>query len=240
MNDKLARYAAAAALACAALSVQAQTPDPGQAGVLPYVIDQRGMVARSGTGLCWRTGYWSPQLAAETKLPGAQFPVGCECDKDLMPKEKCEPPPPPAAPAPAPAPAAAPGPAAPKVITLSAKSLFAFNKAVLTPEGRDAVDKEVLSKMGEFKTVTSVIVSGHADRLGSAAYNQKLSERRAEAVKAYLVSKGVDANTIETFGYGKTQPVPEVKCDDKLKRKQLIECLAPNRRVVVEVKGDAK
>lgn len=238
MNDKLARYASAAALVCAALSAQAQTADTGQAGVLPYVIDQRGVVARSGTGLCWRTGYWSPQLAAETKLPGAQFPVGCECDKDLMPKEKCEPPPPAAAPAPPPPPA--PAPAAPKVITLSAKSLFDFNKAVLTPAGKEAVDKEVLSKLGEFKTVNAVIVSGHTDRLGSAAYNQKLSERRAEAVKAYLVSKGVDANKIETFGYGKTQPVPEVKCDDKLKRKQLIECLAPNRRVVVEVKGDAK
>jgi OOP family OmpA-OmpF porin len=213
--------------------------DPKKAGVFPYVLDPRGVVARSGTGLCWRTGYWTPQLAA-------QFPeAGCACDRDLLPKEVCEPPAPKAeasapAPAAAPIPAPAPAPAAPKVITLSAKSLFGFNQAVLTPGGKETIDKEVVSRLGEFGKINAVIVSGHTDRLGSAQYNQKLSERRAEAVKAYLIGKSVSPDVIETFGYGKTQPVPEVKCDDKLKRKQLIECLAPNRRVVVEVKGDPK
>ena len=79
-----------------------------------------------------------------------------------------------------------------------------------------------------------IIVNGHADRLGSPQYNQQLSEKRAEAVRAYLVSKGVDASGIETLGFGKTLPVKS--CPDQ-ERKALIECLAPNRRVVVEVQG---
>jgi OOP family OmpA-OmpF porin len=234
----LALAATLGALLTAAPALQAQVKDivvdPAKASVFPYVVDQRGVVARSATGLCSRTGFWTPQLAA-------QFPeAGCACDKDALPKEVCDPPAPKAVEAPQPVPAPVPAPAPPKVITLSAKSLFELNNAALKPAGKEAIDKEVVSRLGEFGKINAVIVSGHADRLGSAQYNQKLSERRAEAVKAYLVGKGVARDVIETFGYGKTQPVPEVKCDDQLKRTQLIECLAPNRRVVVEVKGDPK
>ena len=88
------------------------------------------------------------------------------------------------------------------------------------------------------KALTSIkyiIVNGHADRLGSPQYNQALSEKRAEAVRAYLVSRGVDASGIETLGFGKTLPVKS--CPDQKDRKSLIECLGPNRRVVVEVQG---
>jgi OOP family OmpA-OmpF porin len=74
--------------------------------------------------------------------------------------------------------------------------------------------------------------------LGSAQYNQKLSERRAEAVKAYLVKQGADAAKIETYGFGKTLQVKS--CPDQKERKALIECLQPNRRVVVEVEGTAR
>lgn len=66
-------------------------------------------------------------------------------------------------------------------------------------------------------------------------YNRRLSEKRAEAVRAYLVSKGVDPDKIEVFGYGKTLPVKS--CADQKKRSALIECLAPNRRIVVEVQA---
>jgi len=83
-----------------------------------------------------------------------------------------------------------------------------------------------------------VIITGHADRLGSQSYNQKLSEKRASAVQAYLAGKGLKAEHIETMGAGKTQPIKS--CDDKLGRKKLIECLAPNRRVTIDVKGPAK
>lgn len=236
-RSNASRIAHAAVLLLTGAAAMAQTQeivikDPGT-GPLPYVIDQRGVVARTAAGLCVRTGFWSPELAA--KFPAA----GCACDKDLLPKEVCEPPAPKAEPAPPPKAEPAPPPP-PKVITLSAKSLFDFNKATLTPAGRQAIDAEVLAKLGEFGKITSVTVSGHTDRLGSAQFNQKLSERRAEAVKSYLVSKGLSADQIETFGYGKTQPVPGVSCPDSLKRAELIECLAPNRRVVVEVKGDPK
>jgi OmpA-OmpF porin, OOP family len=82
-----------------------------------------------------------------------------------------------------------------------------------------------------------VLVTGHTDRLGTDAYNQKLSMRRADAVRDYLVSKGVDKAKIETIGMGEKQPV--VQCDQK-GMKALIECLQPNRRVEVQVKGEAK
>ena len=80
-----------------------------------------------------------------------------------------------------------------------------------------------------------VLVTGHTDRIGTDAYNQKLSERRADAVRDYLVSKGVDKAKIETIGLGEKQPV--VQCDQK-NLKALIECLQPNRRVEVQAKGE--
>ncbi len=142
------------------------------------------------------------------------------------------PPPPPAAPAPAPAPA-------PQVqkITLDSKVLFDFDKAVLKPEGKAAIDSQVVGKLASVQKLEVVLVTGHADRLGSDAYNQKLSMRRADAVRDYLVSKGVDKAKIETLGMGEKQPV--VQCDQK-NRKELIACLQPNRRVDVEVKGEGR
>lgn len=217
---------AAIGLFAAAGSVNAQT-----ANDRVYVIDGRGEVAKSGFGLCWRTGYWTPAAAAND-------PAGCACDKDLMPKEKCEPAmAKPAAPA---APAAAPAAPVVKAVTLGAKELFGFNDARLSKGGAAEIDKQVIDKLKDVGKVTFVLVTGHTDRLGSHQYNQKLSEKRAEAVKAYLVKKGMKADLIETMGAGKTQPVPGVVCADKMPRKKLIECLAPNRRVVVEIKADPK
>ena len=164
------------------------------------------------------------------------------------------------APAPAPAPAAKPAPApvpqaqvqvepakpvakpepkpAPKkpaVVNLSSTELFEFNKATLTDEAKKKLDSEVIAKLRDIGQIRYIIVNGHADRLGSVQYNQRLSERRAEAVRAYLVSKGADASKVETLGFGKT--LPEKSCPDQKDRKALIECLAPNRRVVVEIQG---
>jgi OmpA-OmpF porin, OOP family len=139
------------------------------------------------------------------------------------------------APAPAPAPAAAPAPKKPAVLTVTSTELFEFNKATLTAEARAKLDKEVVSRAKDFASMALVHVDGHADRLGSPQYNQKLSEKRADAVRAYLVSKGFDGSKIETLGSGKTNQVKS--CPDQKDRKALIECLSPNRRVVVEVKG---
>jgi OOP family OmpA-OmpF porin len=126
-------------------------------------------------------------------------------------------------------------PKKPAVTNLASTELFEFNKAVLTKEARAKLDSEVIAKLRDLKDVRYIIVNGHADRLGSPQYNQRLSEKRADAVRAYLVSKGVDAGKVETLGFGKTLPVKA--CPDQKDRKGLIECLSPNRRVVVEVQG---
>ncbi len=202
--------------------------------VVPYVIDQRGVVAKSGFGLCWRTGYWTP-AAAESVMYG-KFPIGCECDKDLMPKAKCEPP---VAPAAATKPAAGPTPASQK-ITLAADALFDFNKADLRPEGKAKLD-DVAAKVQKIK-LEVIIAVGHADRIGKDAYNQKLSEKRSASVKAYLVGKGIEANRVYAEGKGETQPkTTAAMCGTSVvKSKKLIDCLQPDRRVDIEIIGTNK
>lgn len=202
-------------------SAFAQTPGIDTKGTVGYAIDQRGYVVKSGTGLCWRTGYWTPAMAIE------------ECDPDLV--KKPAPAAAPAAPAAAaPAPAPAPKPAAQKV-TLAADALFDFNKAVLRPEGKDKLDK--LSNDIKGIKLEVIIAVGHADRFGTDAYNQKLSEKRAEAVKAYLVSKGVEPNRVYTEGKGEKQPVTKADQCKGPKSKKVIDCLQPDRRVEIEVIG---
>jgi OOP family OmpA-OmpF porin len=180
-------------------------------------------VWKNSTGLCWRAGYWTPAMAI------------AECDPDLVPKAPAPTPAAPPPPAPKPAPAPAPAPAAAKTLVITSTELFVFNKSTLTPAAKELVDKEVVARLNEFATVQFINVNGHTDRLGSSQYNQKLSERRAETIKAYLVSKGTDASKIETYGFGKTVPVKS--CPDQKDRKALIACLQPNRRVEVEIKG---
>ena len=136
----------------------------------------------------------------------------------------------------APPPPPAPTPQVQK-ITLDSKVLFDFDKSVLKPEGKAAIDAQVVGKLAQVTKLDVVLVTGHTDRIGTEKYNQGLSERRADAVRDYLVSKGVDKAKIETIGMGEKQPV--VQCDQK-NFKELIACLQPNRRVDVEVKGEAK
>jgi OOP family OmpA-OmpF porin len=144
----------------------------------------------------------------------------------------------PPAPAPAPAPAAKPAPNKPAVVTLSSTELFEFDKATLTADARKKLDAEIVDKARDLASVQHVQIDGHADRIGSHPYNQRLSERRADAVRAYLVSRGFSASNIDTIGFGKTNPVKS--CPGQLTpqtRKSLIECLAPNRRVAVSLRG---
>ena len=203
-----------------------------------YLTDTRGGMVKDPYGLCWRTGYWTPALA------------NMECDPDLMPKAAA------AAPAPAPAPAAPPKPAAapptpapvpvaaaPKrcdvTVTLKNDEVFAFNKAELTPAAKARLDSDIDAKLASCAKLEAVIIEGHTDRLGSQSYNQKLSEKRADAVKAYLVNKGANRDSIETIGMGKT--VPAVFCGNEIKeRKALIACLAPSRRAIVTIKGPGR
>jgi OOP family OmpA-OmpF porin len=174
------------------------------------------------------------------------FIGACATEPEKPAPKPAAPPPPPPKPVAAPQPVPAPPPVAkpepkpeppkkPAVITVTSTELFEFNKAVLTSEAKAKLDQEVVARAKDLQAISLVHVDGHADRLGSAQYNQQLSEKRADAVRAYLVSKGFDAAKIETLGSGKTNPVKS--CPDQKDRKSLIECLAPNRRVVVEVKG---
>lgn len=215
----------------AAASVFAQTITDIQAkpNASSYVQDGRGIIARDPFGLCWRTGYWTPADAV------------AGCDGELTPPVIKPIAPPVAAAAATPAPSPAPVPVAPKrcdfTATLQSDETFAFNKAVLTGAAKKRIDNDVLNKLAACGKIDIVIVTGHTDKLGSQQYNQKLSDKRAEAVAAYLKSKGVSA-PVDTLGVGKTQAIKA--CGDKLPRKKLIECLAPNRRVVIEARGLAK
>ena len=189
-----------------------------------YVIDQRDVVAKSGFDLCWRTGYWTPAAAAKD-------PAGCQCDKDLIPAEVCNPPVKAAA-----AGAAAGGPKrSGEKITVAADALFDFNKATLRPEGKAKLD-ELVGKAKAIK-LEVILVVGHTDRIGGDAYNQKLSEKRAAAVKEYLVAKGIEANRVYTEGKGEKQPVTGDKCKGNGKSKALIDCLQPDRRADIEIIG---
>ncbi len=175
-----------------------------------------GPVWKNSTGLCWRAGYWTPAMAIE------------ECDPDLMPKPVATPTPPPPPPPPAPAPAPKPAPVAEKV-TLAADVLFDFDKSILKNEGKNKLD-DLATKVKAIN-LEVVIAIGHTDSIGSDAYNQKLSVRRAESVKAYLVSRGVEPNRIYTEGKGEKQPVASNKTKDGRQK---------NRRVEIEVIGTRK
>ena len=172
-----------------------------------------GDVWKNSTGQCWRSASWTPATAA----PG--------CDGAMAA-------PAPAAPvaakaAPAPAPAAAPvAAAAATKVTYAADAFFDFGKSVLKPEGKAKLDDLV----GKVKGINLevIIAVGHTDSVGVDAYNQKLSISRSEAVKAYLVSKGIEKSRVYTEGKGEKQPV----ADNKTK-----EGRSKNRRVEIEVVG---
>ena len=206
-------------LGCCASFAQAQVFDKFSS---VYAIDQRGEVVMNNFGQCWRTGFWTPAAAAQDKN-------GCKCDKDLIPKEVCEP----TAATPAVTPPAAAGFG--EKVTIAADALFDFDKAVLRPEGKAKLD-DVVAKAKQLE-LEVVIAVGHTDRIGSAAYNQKLSEKRAAAVKDYLVAKGIPANRVYTEGKGKTQPKTKPNDCKGPKSAKVIACLQPDRRVDIELIG---
>ena len=143
-----------------------------------------------------------------------------------------------AAPEPMPEPAPAPEPAkcTPQMdtITVGAEKLFGFDKANLRDEGKAALN-EAADKIKANPEIKAVIVTGHTDRIGSDAYNQKLSDRRANQVKDYLASQGVDPSMIDAVGKGEAEPV--VQCTGNNATKKLISCLQPNRRVEIRAEG---
>jgi OOP family OmpA-OmpF porin len=209
--NKVAMLFASAALVTAA---GAQTVDNWKNGT-------NELTWKSGAGdLCWRDANWTPASAV------------AGCDGAIAPKVAA-----PVVVAPV-APVVTPAPVAPKVVpvapvgqkmTYASDAFYDTGKAVLKPAGKEKLDDLV----GKIKgmNLEVVVATGHTDAVGGDASNQKLSIRRAESVKAYLVSKGIEKNRIYTEGKGEKQPVADNKT---------AEGRAKNRRVEIEVVGTPK
>jgi OOP family OmpA-OmpF porin len=221
--NKVAVLFASAALAAPIASLAAS--HGGMAKSVDNWQSTDGTVWKNGTNeLCWRDGFWTPATAK------------ADCDGAIKPMAPPPPPPPvvaprpaPPMPAPAPAPAPAPKPVAKPTsekVTFAADAFFDFDKAVLKPEAKAKMDDLVGKTSGVALEV--VIAVGHTDSTGDGGYNQKLSTRRANAVKDYLVSKGIEKNRVYTEGKGENQPI----ADNKTR-----EGRAKNRRVEIEVVG---
>jgi OOP family OmpA-OmpF porin len=216
--NKVALMFAAAALASAAGAQTRVSAADGGPKVDNWSNGTGELSWKNGTNeLCWRNANWTPATAIKG------------CDGALVP-----PPPAPApaaaapapAPTPAPRPAPAPQPPAATKVTYAADAFFDFDKANLKPEGRAKLD-DLVGKVKDIN-LEVIIAVGHTDSVGSDSYNQKLSVKRAEAVKAYLVSKGIEKNRVYTEGKGEKQPVADNKT---------AEGRAKNRRVEIEVVG---
>ena len=217
--NKVALLFATAALATAAGAQSRVTAADGGNRIDNWQNGTGELVWKNGTNeLCWRDSSWTPATAAKG------------CDGALVVAAPAPPPPPVARPAPPPPPAARPPappppPAATKV-TYAADAFFDFDKSVLKPDGKAKLD-DLVSKVKGIN-LEVIIAVGHTDSIGTDAYNQRLSVRRAEAVKAYLVSKGIEKNRVYTEGKGEKQPVADNKT---------AEGRAKNRRVEIEVVG---
>ncbi len=206
-------------LAMAGMAIADETTKEG------YLTDSRGNVVRSGAGLCWHTGYWTPAMAIEECDPVLKKPIIA----DAIP------------------PAAIPVPIIKKrtvfaPYTLQTETLFAYNKSEISDVGKQKMHNEIIDQVKEHSQDEVLLVTGHADRIGSEDYNMKLSQRRADAVKVYLIEQGIDGNRIETATKGESEPI--VSCDNikgkaNSKNKALIACLQPNRRIVLDLKGQA-
>ena len=185
------------------------------ANVTPNLQDGSGNAVKDGSGACVVT---SGQVLPE-----------CAGPKPPPPAEPAKPAPP-APPAPPPAKPAEPAKPAPQSVresvVIQADALFDFDKSVLRPDGKKAIDDALAKIQGT--DLEMVIATGHTDSIGTEQYNQRLSERRAEAVKQYLVSKGIPASKITTIGKGESQPVATNKTKEGRQK---------NRRVDIEFKG---
>jgi len=239
-TKKQVGMAAACALALGFLSGTASAQSRAPVNERALVKNAETQVWMNGFGECWHSSYGpapSPNVVCGPQ-PVAQF---------VAPAPVAPAPVAPAPVAPAPAPYVAPVAKAPIVIaaaapqpvyekvTLDADALFDFDKAVLRPAGRSTLDEFV----GKLKVInpSTITAIGYTDRLGSNGYNKTLSEKRAAAVKTYLVSQGIMAGSVQATGMGETNPV--TKAGDCMggKSAKLIACLQPDRRVEVEGTG---
>ncbi len=229
-----------------------------------YVVESYpGSVVTSGFGQCWHTSYWTrdarieqcdPDAPATAKAPAAE-PSPAPAVPAPAPQAEQQPAPPVTQPlqsedttsTPLPPPerpadtaAAARNPRLdtallPQTVHYSTDAFFDFDESILRPEGRAALD-EFVSELSEVK-YGSIRVVGHTDRIGSDAYNQALSERRANAVRKYLSRKNVPSDRIKAVGKGKSEPTVKTSMCNGPKSPKVIKCLQPDRRVDIEVAG---
>jgi OOP family OmpA-OmpF porin len=223
------------ALTIAALTLSVSLPLPAKE--IQNWLSSDGTPWRNASGQCWRSGFWTPETAA----PGCDGAAPPPAAVAPAPVPKAEAPAPQqtapqaAAPAPAPAPVAkaapaqpapVPPPPAPIKVANQARALFDFDRAVLKPAARAALND--LVQQAKAMDLEVVIAVGHADATGPEGYNQRLSERRAGAVKAYLVQQGIDPDRIYTEGRGEAEPTAS---------NQTRVGRAQNRRVQIEAVG---
>ncbi len=215
LNAAAALISVAALGGCATQGTGAPAPTTAPQ-VINNWISANGIVWKNGTNeYCWRNNSWTPATAV----------AACDGALKPPPAAAAAPEAPAATPAPAAAPAVVPVPVSEKV-TFAADAFFDFDKSVLKSEGKAKLD-DVVSKLGSIN-LEVIIAVGHTDSVGTDAYNQALSVRRSEAVKSYLIGKGVDKNRVYTEGKGEKQPVADNKTSDGR---------AKNRRVEIEVVG---
>jgi OmpA-OmpF porin, OOP family len=219
----------ALALGFVSVTAGAETISPTEVG---YVVTKPDAAVRNSSGGCWRTGT-GPAETARTDCGGMAIPEPISRIEKPAPQPvaMAEP-----VMAPPPQPVAAVAVVAPRAterLVLNADTLFDFDKSTLRPAGKAALDEFIeKTRYIDPEMITAV---GHTDRIGSESYNQSLSEQRAEAVKAYLVSKGIDANRIKAEGKGESEPVTLAgECQGA----NVIACLQPDRNVEIEVTGN--
>jgi len=209
-------------MACLSLVGTASADESNKQG---YWTDTWLNVVRSGFDLCWRTEYWVLADAI------------AECHPDLLEatgagmEEVAE------AEVPAAAPVMQEKPVS-TIVTMEAVTLFDFDSSTIHSAGKKKLDDEVVAKMKEYPQIEIIQVTGHADRIGSETYNLKLSQRRADAVKYYLVGENVETGRIRTVAKGESEPIvpcDDVKGEESGKNRALVECLQPNRRSMVKI-----
>ncbi len=193
----------------------------GAASAVPgYATTGENGAITDTTGHCWRTGDWTPDKAAS---PCDAVPHAAAAEP-LAEREQ---------------PAAPPPSNVIEKVDLSSDVLFDFDKATLKPGGKQKLD-EVAQKVKDAR-VDEVQVDGYADRIGSEQYNEKLSQKRAEAVRSYLAEQGIPSDKVQAEGHGKADPVTGDQCDNmgpaRKSNKKLVACLQPDRRVQIEVRG---
>jgi OOP family OmpA-OmpF porin len=224
MRNSFTRKHTALAAACTlALGVfsataNAQIQDIANIDNQQRVVDSQGAVVMSGFGQCWHTGYG----------PAPSWTAACGGMRPVVAAQK-------AAPAPVVVAAAAALPVYERV-TFDANIMFDSDKSAIRPAGRDKLDQFVVDTRG--LESQSVMAIGYADRMGSSASNQVLSQQRVDAVKAYLVGKGIASSRVQTSARGETQPTTfPAECKDANNATN-VACMQPDRHVFIEISGN--